>query len=172
MRIIRLLLISAAFLFLAVTAISLLIPSDVRISRALNTEADENAVWRFVDDMRVWPKWNPFFPETMTDSFSYHDASGSRPAGMSIDGTEITWLEKKPGERIAILDKKGFRSIRSGWKCITHTASDSVTIQWYMDFRLRWYPWEKFASLMFEKSYGSRMEQGLAALKKLAEENR
>jgi hypothetical protein len=38
-----------------------------------------------------------------------------------------------------------------------------------MDFHLRWYPWEKFASLLLEKSYGPRMEQGLATLKRLVE---
>jgi hypothetical protein len=35
-----------------------------------------------------------------------------------------------------------------------------------MDFKLRWYPWEKFSSLLLEKRYGPVMEQGLAKLKK------
>jgi hypothetical protein len=63
-----------------------------------------------------------------------------------------------------------FRSSRknplvNGWKIITYSNSDSVTLQWWMDFRLRWYPWEKFASLLLEKNYGARMEQGLTRLK-------
>jgi hypothetical protein len=40
-----------------------------------------------------------------------------------------------------------------------------------MDFRLRWYPWEKFSSLLFEKQYGTQMEAGLESLKQLAEDN-
>jgi hypothetical protein len=41
-----------------------------------------------------------------------------------------------------------------------------------MDFRLRWYPWEKFSSLLFEKSYGLTMEKGLNNIKKLSEADR
>jgi hypothetical protein len=38
-----------------------------------------------------------------------------------------------------------------------------------MDFRLRWYPWEKFSSLLLEKRYGPMLENGLDNLKKLME---
>jgi hypothetical protein len=41
-----------------------------------------------------------------------------------------------------------------------------------MDFHLRWYPWEKFASLLFEQSYGPKMEQGLGNIKKMVEADR
>jgi hypothetical protein len=34
---------------------------------------------------------------------------------------------------------------------------------------LRWYPWEKFASLGLEKTYGSQMEVGLTRMKALLE---
>ena len=60
----------------------------------------------------------------------------------------------------------------NGWKFISHAGSDSATLQWYIDFNLRWYPWEKFASLLFEKSYGAQMEQGLSNLKKIVEKRR
>jgi len=45
-------------------------------------------------------------------------------------------------------------------------------VQWWMDFKLRWYPWEKFSSLFFENIYGAQMEKGLDNLKRLAEANR
>ena len=67
------------------------------------------------------------------------------------------------------MQKKGFRPIVTGWNAITHQSTDSTTVQWYIDFQLRWYPWEKFSSLLFEKNYGVRMEEGLSNLKKLAE---
>jgi hypothetical protein len=38
-----------------------------------------------------------------------------------------------------------------------------------MDFRLSWYPWEKFSSLFYEKTYGAMMERGLNDLKKRLE---
>jgi hypothetical protein len=62
---------------------------------------------------------------------------------------------------------KKMKPVATGWKTISYPNNDSVTVQWYMDFHLRWYPWEKFGSLLLEKSHGARMEQGLTNLKKL-----
>jgi hypothetical protein len=41
-----------------------------------------------------------------------------------------------------------------------------------MDFKLRWYPWEKFKSLFFENIYGAHLERGLGNLKELSEGRR
>jgi hypothetical protein len=35
-----------------------------------------------------------------------------------------------------------------------------------MDFQLAWYPWQKFSSLFYERTYGAMMERGLANFKK------
>ena len=64
------------------------------------------------------------------------------------------------------------RPIISVLKVIRHQEGDSSTLQWYMDFKLRWYPWEKFKSLFFENIYGFQMERGLENLKQLSEGNR
>ncbi len=53
----------------------------------------------------------------------------------------------------------------SGWNIFPGRIPNSFTVQWYMDFHLRWYPWEKFSSLLLEKRYGAMMEQGLTSLK-------
>lgn len=172
MRILRLLIISAVLLFLIVTGMSLLIPFDVRISRATNMKASPAAVWTYVDDMRQWKEWNPFFSGPVDSQVVYTDTAGGKPAGLNVTGTSVRWMEKKNDERIASMNKKGFKPVLTGWHIITHPATDSTTVQWYMDFKLRWYPWEKFSSLLFEKNYGTRMEQGLNNLKKLAESNR
>ncbi len=84
----------------------------------------------------------------------------------------MQWKEKKADERIAVMQKKNGKPMISGWKCIQQPGADSTTLQWYMDFKLRWYPWEKFSSLVFDKSYGGRMEQGLNNIKKIVEADR
>jgi hypothetical protein len=35
---------------------------------------------------------------------------------------------------------------------------------------LKWYPWEKFASIIFDRQLGPYMERSLGNLKKLAED--
>src|SRR5690349_15463592 len=57
MRIIKLGLISAVFLFLVVTAISLLLPSTVNISRAIDVNAPFDTVYTNLNDLSNWKKW-------------------------------------------------------------------------------------------------------------------
>ncbi|MGZ5221775.1 MAG: SRPBCC family protein [Chitinophagaceae bacterium] len=172
MRWFKLLIISITILFLLVTAISLFIPFHVRISRATNVRATPTEVWRQVDDMSTWENWNPFFSSLSPGKVSFPGRVGGKPGAMQVGGTTIEWKEMKPDEHIAIMQKPGYRPILNGWKCISHPGADSTTVQWYMDFHLRWYPWEKFASLLFEQSYGIKMEQGLGNIKKMVETDR
>jgi hypothetical protein len=172
MRFVRLLVISVVILFLLVTAISLLIPFTIRISRATNVKAPPAAIWQQIDDMHQWKEWNPFFSNLPQDRIRFLDTAAGKPAGMEVNGTVVRWKEIKSDERIADMQKTGHQTILSGWKCINQPAGDSTTVQWYMDFKLRWYPWEKFSSLLFEKSYGLKMEQGLNNIKKRAEADR
>jgi Polyketide cyclase / dehydrase and lipid transport len=175
MRIIKLAVISFIILFLFVTAISLLLPSHVRISKAINIKTVADSVWNQLDDLRKWESWNPFFSGLGTKKVTWLDTAGGTLNAIKVETTTIRWKEKNGDEHIAEMLSGGRLPVMSGWKCIiskqgdSYAEADSITVQWYMDFRLRWYPWEKFASLMFEKSYGAKMEQGLTNLKGLLE---
>lgn len=172
MRFIKLLLISGVLLFILITAISLLIPFDVRISRATNIHAPAGEIWQQVDDMKKWKEWNPFFSNLPAGAIRFSDTSAGNTTTMEVRGTTVRWKEKKRDERIAVMQKGNGKPMINGWKCIQHPGSDSTTLQWYMDFKLRWYPWEKFSSLIFDKSYGPKMEQGLDNIKKKVEADR
>jgi len=155
-------------LFLLVTAISLFIPSHIRISKAINITASGDAVFEQINDPRKWKNW---FPDLDSAKLYYEEGVVK---GVIIDDSsrqyiKITGITK--GEVITEL-RAGPRTIISGWKMIDPAQPNSTTLQWYMDFHLRWYPWEKFASFLFEKSYGFKMEQGLNNIKKLLEANR
>ena len=103
MRIFGLLILSVLFLFLVVTAISLLIPSHVRISRATNIHATAAEVWQQVDDMRQWREWNPFFTQLSPDEINYTDTSRGKPPAMKISETLIQLKEMKVDERIFVM---------------------------------------------------------------------
>jgi hypothetical protein len=52
----------------------------------------------------------------------------------------------------------------------TFQQAGGVTIvQWYFDFHQPWYPWEKFASINFDKQWGPVMEKSLDNLKNIVE---
>lgn len=160
----RFLLLSIAFLFVAVMAVSLFIPSRVRISKAINVKTTIEKVEKQVGEMQRWKEWNPFFSK-VADKIIYKDTVDAVPQAMEINGTTIRWQQKEADEYIASMQRAGRKDVLNGWKSIAHPGTDSLTLQWYMDFQLNWYPWEKLGSILYERIYAANMELGLTNLK-------
>lgn len=165
MQVIKLGLISLVVFALMITGISLFFPSHVRISKAIDINGNRDSVWSQINDPANWRNWYPG-----ADSLSPFIKDGkikgigtdSLQALMITTVTDSTVLAANVGP----LSKKG----ETGWNIYKSGTPNTHTIQMYMDFHLRWYPWEKFSSLLLEKRYGPVMEQGLTNLKKLIEE--
>ena len=51
----------------------------------------------------------------------------------------------------------------------TTPAGNATIVQWFFDFKVKWYPWEKFGSIVFDKQLGPSMEISLDQLKKICE---
>ena len=163
MRVIKLAILSFIFLFLLVTIISLFIPGHIRISKATNIAADDKIVYTYIEDILQWKQWHPALKNIPDNEFHI-----LKDSGISIRGTTISIVERKNEELVTEMSTENGRPIISGFKVIRHQQGDSATLQWYMDFKLRWYPWEKFKSLFYENIYGVQMEQGLNNLKQLS----
>lgn len=150
MRLIKLALISFIFIFLVVTFITMLIPAQVRISRATDIRATPHEIFMLVKDQRQWHRWHPVF----ADSAARQEwLSASQELMANTDSTYIIKVQKT-----------GRKAFVTGWETYEYRNSAMTTVQWYMDIKLSWYPWEKFSSLFFERTYGAMMEQGLASL--------
>jgi hypothetical protein len=150
MRIIKLALISFIFIFLVLTGMSLFIPSHIRISRATNLLAERDSIFSFVNDSSKWKRWNPLF-----------QGNQKYPA----PEIQTKFLEQSDTLTRVQYFNPGRETLLSSWELHRYASTDSVTLQWYMDFHNKWYPWEKFRSLFYEKTYGSMMETGLKNLK-------
>lgn len=169
MRFIKLAIISIVILFLLVTAISLFIPSKIRISKAVDIiSSRENVMLQIVNPT----KWKYWFPGADSLELLYIEGEAK---GIIVDSylhRSIIIREKNDSSVLAVYQGVRAREIVNGWRIITGDSPGFVTLQWWMDFKLRWYPWEKFSSLFFENIYGVQMEKGLDNLKQLAESNR
>ena len=141
MRVVKLGVISVIVLFIILFLMSLLIPSNVRISRAINIEAPPGDVFPYVADIRKWNEWN----EMLNDRIDVQL--------LSADSNLVTSKWTYGGRSIY-----GF--------CRLEKAGEITIVQWYFDFRLKWYPWEKFGSITFEKQFGPPMERSLTNLRK------
>ncbi|MFN4314959.1 MAG: SRPBCC family protein [Chitinophagaceae bacterium] len=171
-NILRLLLGSLLVIFVLITAISLFFPSRVRISRAINVLAAAEQVREPIRDMRQWTSWNPLLDSVEQDQIRFLPNEESIPEKLELNNVKVSWLAVSDSLLLASFSTDAGRPVTNGWQIITHPGTDSTTIQWYMDFRLRWYPWEKFSSLLLEKSYGSQLEVGLVRLRQTIYANR
>lgn len=162
MRVIKLAIISAVFFFLLITGFSLFIPSHIRISKAIDINAGKDVVMMQVSDAANWKKWYPG-----ADSMNSIVANGKIKGieTKSRQGLMITAVNDSTvlAAHVGTNSKGG----EIGWNF--YPVNNNVTVQWYMDFHLRWYPWEKFGSLILEGSYGPDMEKGLSNLRRLLE---
>jgi hypothetical protein len=169
MKVVKLAIFSFVFLFTIVWLISLLIPSEVRVSRATDIRADKGSVLAMIKDVNRWKEWYPNL-----DSFD-----GVKPitkdgklVGLILDNKDpdkpvFLELENVGRDEVtAFFEGQRIKPVLNTWKVLEHPDKGLITLQWSMDFKLRWYPWEKFASLVLEKSNGQRMEFGLANIKK------
>lgn len=150
MRIIKLAIISGVFFFLLLMAFTLFIPSDIRISRAIDIKAEKSALLPYIQDTSKWSHWNKYLMDT-TRRF--------RIEGLKVSDSLVTslWLS-------------GDRKFTSAL-AIYETRAGTLTVQWYFDFDLGWYPWEKIAGITYDKQTGPVMEESLATLKRVVESN-
>lgn len=162
MRVLKLALLTIVIFGTLILALSFLFPSRVRISRAINIGAPKEVVNKHVRDLRKWPAWNEMINQqelttrNSTDSIFSSDQMTVRLVSASPDAIITNWTR---GQN---------QTIHSGINLMT--GGDSTIVQWYFDFKLKWYPWEKFGSIIFDKQLGPGMEASLGNLKKFIED--
>lgn len=161
MRFIKLILMSFIALFAVLLFFSILMPSTVIVSRAVDISAPVDSIKGYVADLNQWVYW----------------MKGMRSKEVKIYSPKEALLGNQKVQITSITDS----SVVASWKSpalaaqestirLIHTANSSQTIvQWQFVQKLHWYPWEKFGSFMNDKILGPLMEQNLQALKQLCE---
>ena len=161
MKLIRLGIISILALFAVASLIGILLPSNVLVSRAVDIKAPKDSVIQYVNDIQQWKSWM----EGMDNpSVQIHSATNADLAGTSVEISQITdstviskWTSKNGSFQIATL------------RIIEASAQNTIIVQWQFEQKLKWYPWEKFGSMMNDKIIGPMMEKNLNNLKSLVE---
>ena len=167
MKLIKLAILSVVLLFAVVLAISLFIPSHVRISRAINLRPSADSVLGKINDLNKWKEWYPGFDTMNIEPVSIKD--NHLVSAKLQKTTTVTIMVDKKDEVLAEFRSGNKNPVIGAWKMLSYNQTDSLTLQWYFDFKIKWYPWEKFFSLAYDKMYGTQMETGLTNLKKIAE---
>ncbi len=166
MRFIKLGLISAVLIFLLMLAISLLMPSSVVVSRAVNINASADSVYNMINDLSKWKLWLENYDSTSAKLTT--DAAG-KVAQLKINATTIAIVETTPKSIKTIWQAGSASPLPASFDIISHDSSSLTTLHWQFNQKLKWYPWEKFAAIFSEKALGPFMEKSLDNLKKLIE---
>lgn len=171
MRFVKLFFISIVVLFLVMLAISLAIPSHIRISRAINIGGAKQKVFNAVNDLKTWDSWNHFTSQSSLTNKIFSNPSSGYGALMKADQISILITDSKPDSIKTNWDQLNAKRFDGGFN-FYQLRPDSATVQFYFDFHFRWYPWEKFTSLLYEKELGPVMEESLTGLKQIVENSK
>lgn len=164
-------------LFAVVTIIGLLIPSSVKISRGVIINADSATLFRALSDVKQWNQWLPWIT---TDSGAIVQLSpvtnqpGSffRWKGVRYKSAgTISIKEIKNDEILLLHELQGMNKADGGFRIRSTGAKGEVTeVLWYMEYKLKWYPWERFYGIFVDHIIGPAFEKGLEQLKNFAEQ--
>lgn len=173
MRLIKVFLAGITGLFIIITLFSLLIPSNVRVSRAVminNTSSGE--VYRHIAHLENWKTWHPLYT---VDSARLYWAPGNNGedstchimhrqqdiilSRLTADSTSIKFLLKAAGEN----------DIDNDIVITSLPTQQAVQVEWRAIIKLHWYPWEKFYGIFIDKLTGPGYEGALNGLKNYIE---
>lgn len=161
MRVIKLGLISLLVLMMIATAIGFLFPSTVVVSRAVDIKSFKSPVFELVADLNKWNLWVDGMNNATVKVYNKKSAKLGNTMVSVIaitDSTVVTsWVnEQSPKQESTI-------------RLITDSAQKVTVVQWQFIQQVKWYPWEKFSSMMNDKIIGTMIEKNLQNLKLLAE---
>ena len=160
MKFFKLALISFVILAIVVIVLSLLLPSRVRVSRAIDIRAEKQMVDAQVNDLRNWPHWNLFVTSSNEDSIFI--------SRLLLQTSKLKIKLVSDDEQVVTSWQQG-RSRPFDGVLVSTPHENVITVQWYFDFKLDWYPWQKFQSIIYDKQLGPTMEKSLENLRNLAE---
>jgi hypothetical protein len=161
MRFLKLGLISMVGIFCVMLFFSILMPSMVLVSRAVDISAPVDSIKYRVSDLNQWTNWmNGMQSKTVSIKSAKEAQLGSSTVTINTitDTTVVTgWTSSTKSFQLSTI------------RFITRSNSTITTVQWQFEQHLNWYPWEKLGSFMNDKILGPMMEQNLLNLKHLSE---
>ena len=177
MRLIKMFLFVLIGLFAVITIIGLFIPSSVKISRGIIVTADSSKVYKELSDVKNWNKWLPWITADSGAVFQLSAVTNQpgsyfRWKGMKLNSAgTITIQSSKPNDILLLHELKDMNNAEGGFRIRSTGANNNVTeVLWYMEYKLKWYPWERFFGIFTDRIIGSAFDKGLEQFKNYIEQ--
>ncbi len=154
MKLIRFAFISVLVIGLLITAISSLFPSVVITSRAVEVNASSAQIQHCVKELSTWKGWMSDWKEqsvTIKDSVAYVGTQTIQMLSSTDSTVVLNWVATGQAPY----------KVQIEWLPL---KEGTYVIHWSFEQHVKWYPWEKFQTLLNEKVLGAKMEVELQNL--------
>jgi Polyketide cyclase / dehydrase and lipid transport len=176
MRLIKMFLFVVTGLALVLTLIGLVIPSSVKISRGIIVDADSLKVYAELSNVKDWGKWMPWVTADEGALVQTSPVTNERGAYFTWKGLNlkssgtITLLSLSPNLIATKYELKNMNDSEGGFRIRSLPNNLSQTeVQWFMEYKLKWYPWERFYGIFMDHIIGPSFDKGLQELKNYLE---
>jgi hypothetical protein len=148
MKYVKLIIISVVFLSVLVTGISLLFPSKVIASRAIEVNTSADKIAYFTSDLSHWNQWMSDWKQNKVE-FKNNTAYIGTQTVRFLDKTDtkVNYEWTATGQNPYLVTFE--------W---TLLKDNTYVIHWSFEQNVKWYPWEKFQTLLNDKLLGAKME--------------
>jgi Polyketide cyclase / dehydrase and lipid transport len=178
MRFIKMFLFVLTGLAAVLTLIGLIIPSSVKLSRGTIVNADSIIVYQQLSDVKDWGKWMPWVTVdegalVQTSPVTNEPGAFFKWKGLNLknNGT-ITLLSLSPNLITTKYELQGMNDSEGGFRIRSLPNNLSqCEVQWFMEYKLKWYPWERFYGIFIDHIIGPSLDKGLEELKNHLEKN-
>src|SRR5687768_5966173 len=132
MRVIKLGIISVIAFAVLITLFSLLFPSNIRISKAIDIHAQKDSIRSLLSQVDNWNKWYPG-----ADTMSLIHLNGKQALENKRTGNLIFIKNVTDSTVVTEYSGKSLMNSTSGWNIISSQMPHTYTVQWYMDIHLK-----------------------------------
>jgi hypothetical protein len=167
MRFLKLAIISLVILFLLTTAIGLLFPPTAKVTRVADIAAPYDTVYHYLNDVKYWKLWMYGADSNIITLLSARTAGTGTVAKI---GTGEVTITRTTRDSIYMIWKSEKGNVQNSVFVMQKNAvRNDITVQWFFEQKVNWYPWERFGALANDKILGPVIDQSFDKLKKVLE---
>lgn len=149
--------------------ISMFLPSEVHVERALVIPASSEIVFNQINDLRHWKEWSPWHQTDPDMKIMYRDFLSGEGASYiwhseKVGSGELTITESKPNQYIETEIDFMEEGTATGYYRF-ETVKEGTQVTWGFESDMGNGPFAKYMGLMMDSMIGSDFEQGLQNLK-------
>jgi hypothetical protein len=163
MRFFKLAVISFVIIFLLFTAIGLLLPSSVTVTRTANISASIDSVRIYTNHLSNWKYW-------LNGVDTNYNEATAKNSTLKLGAYIISVIKNTPETIITVWQGKNTRD-RVCHIQLNNRDPNITTV--YMSFQqhLSWLPWDRLGGMLHDEVIGPSMQASLDKLKQVVEKS-